>query len=89
MDIFAANERGPNFLYLNNKNRFYNVSTEYNTDDVLQNGRGTTLSDFLYRGSLDIINGNWKGFIEFLLITKLLSMIWQVENLEFHLEYER
>ena len=62
MDIFAANERGPNFLYLNNKDQFYNVSTEYNTDDVLQNGRGTTLSDFLYRGSLDIINGNWEGF---------------------------
>ena len=62
MDIFAANERGPNFLYLNKKNQFYNVSTEYNTDDVLQNGRGTTLSDFLYRGSLDIINGNWEGF---------------------------
>ena len=36
MDIFAANERGPNFLYLNKKNQFYNVSTEYNTDDVLQ-----------------------------------------------------
>jgi len=62
MDIFAANERGPNFLYLNEKDQFYNVSTEYNTDDVLQNGRGTTLSDFLYRGSLDIINGNWEGF---------------------------
>ena len=29
---------------------------------VLQNGRGTTLSDFLYRGNLDIINGNWEGF---------------------------
>ena len=62
MDIFAANERGPNFLYFNDKDQFYNVSTEYNTDDVLQNGRGTTLSDFLYRGSLDIINGNWEGF---------------------------
>jgi len=62
MDIFAANERGPNFLYFNDKDKFYNVSTEYNTDDVLQNGRGTTLSDFLYRGSLDIINGNWEGF---------------------------
>ena len=62
MDIFAANERGPNFLYLNEKDKFYNVSTEYNTDDVLQNGRGTTLSDFLYRGNLDIINGNWEGF---------------------------
>ena len=62
MDIYAANERGPNFLYFNDKDQFYNVSTEYNTDDVLQNGRGTTLSDFLYRGSLDIINGNWEGF---------------------------
>jgi len=62
MDIFAANERGPNFLYLNKKDQFYNVSTQYNIDDVLQNGRGTTLTDFLYRGSLDIINGNWEGF---------------------------
>ena len=62
MDIFAANERGPNFLYFNSNDQYYNVSTEYNTDDVLQNGRGTTLSDFLYRGNLDIINGNWEGF---------------------------
>ncbi len=62
MDIFAANERGPNFLYFNKDDKFYNVSTEFNTDDVLQNGRGTTLSDFLYRGKLDIINGNWEGF---------------------------
>ncbi len=62
MDVFAANERGPNFLYFNSNDQFYNVSTEYNIDDVLQNGRGTTLSDFLYRGSLDIINGNWEGF---------------------------
>ena len=62
MDIFAANERGPNFLYFNKDDKFYNVSTEFNTDDVLQNGRGTTLSDFLYRGKLDIINENWEGF---------------------------
>ena len=30
--------------------------------DTYQNGRGTVLSDILYRGSLDIINGNWDGY---------------------------
>jgi len=29
---------------------------------VIQNGRGTALSDILYRGRLDIISGNWQGY---------------------------
>ena len=62
MDIFAANERGPNFLFRNTKNGFKDVAVEYNVDDTLQNGRGTTLSDIHYKGNLDIITGNWKGF---------------------------
>ena len=62
IDVFAANERGANFLYKNNKGKFLDVAYEYRVEDVLQNGRGTTLSDIYYRGRLDILNGNWGGF---------------------------
>ena len=62
IDIFASNERGPNFLYKNINNRYVNVAKKYGVEDKNQNGRGTVLSDFLYRGRLDIISGNWQGF---------------------------
>ena len=62
MDIFAANERGPNFLYKNNNGRFEDIATEKNIQDTFQNGRGTALTDFLYRGELDIITSNWEGY---------------------------
>ena len=29
--------------------------------DPYENGRGTALSDILYRGQLDIVSGNWDG----------------------------
>ena len=61
-DIFAANERGANFLLKNNNGLFEDVAFDYRVDDVIQNGRGTTLSDILYRGRLDIISGNWLGY---------------------------
>ena len=61
-DIFAANERGANFLYKNNNGNFEDVAFDYRVDDVIQNGRGTALSDIYYRGRLDILNGNWGGF---------------------------
>ena len=61
-DIFAANERGPNFLYLNQNGKYTDVAGQMNVKDIYQNGRGTTLSDILYRGRLDILNGNWIGF---------------------------
>ena len=54
-DIFAANERGPNFLLKNDNGVFEDVAFDYRVDDVIQNGRGTALSDILYRGRLDII----------------------------------
>ena len=60
-DIFAANERGVNFLYKNVNGTFYDVASEYNILDPYENGRGTALSDVLYRGQLDIISGNWNG----------------------------
>ena len=62
IDVFAANERGANFLYKNNSGKFLDVAYEYRVDDVLQNGRGTALSDIYYRGRLDILNGNWGGY---------------------------
>ena len=61
-DIFAANERGSNFLLKNNDGVFEDVAFDYRVDDVIQNGRGTVLSDILYRGRLDIISGNWQGY---------------------------
>ncbi len=62
MDIFAANERGPNFLYYNKEGKFLDVAGQMNVRDIYQNGRGTALSDILYRGRLDILNGNWGGY---------------------------
>ncbi len=62
MDIFAANERGPNFLYKNNNGKFNDIAMEKNVQDTFQNGRGTTLTDFLYRGDLDIVTSNWEGY---------------------------
>ena len=29
---------------------------------MIEKGRGTALSDILYRGRLDIISGNWQGY---------------------------
>jgi len=37
-------------------------SIEKNIQDTFQNGRGTALTDFLYRGELDIITSNWEGY---------------------------
>ena len=61
-DIFAANERGANYLLKNNDGVFEDVAFDFRVDDVIQNGRGTALSDILYRGRLDIISGNWQGY---------------------------
>ena len=61
IDIFAANERGVNFLYKNVDGTFYDVASSYEVLDPYENGRGTTLSDVLYRGQLDIVSGNWDG----------------------------
>ena len=70
MDIFASNERGPNFLYTNINSRFVNVAKKYGVEDKYQNGRGTVLSDILYRGRLDIISGNWQGFHRIYILRK-------------------
>ena len=61
IDIFAANERGSNFLYKNNNGFFTELANEYKVQDKYENGRGTTLSDVFYRGQLDIVSSNWNG----------------------------
>ena len=60
-DIFAANERGENFLYYNYNGNFVELAKDYAVDDTFQNGRGTALSDIYYRGRLDILTSNWEG----------------------------
>ncbi len=72
-DIFAANERGANFLFKNNNGNFEDVAFDYRIDDAIQNGRGTALSDIYYRGRLDILSGNWLGY----------HRAWILENREF------
>ena len=72
-DIFAANERGANFLFKNNNGNFDDVAFDYRVDDAIQNGRGTALSDIYYRGRLDILSGNWLGY----------HRAWVLENNEF------
>ena len=62
IDIFAANERGSNFLYKNVDGIYFDMAASQRVLDTYQNGRGTVLSDILYRGNLDIINGNWDGY---------------------------
>ena len=60
-DIFAANERGENFLYYNQEGEFVELAKDYQVEDRFENGRGTALSDILYRGQLDILTSNWEG----------------------------
>ena len=62
IDIFAANERGPNFLYKNTNGIFTEIAKEKKIQDIFQNGRGTALTDFNYDGQLDIVTGNWNGY---------------------------
>ncbi len=81
MDIFAANERGPNFLYINERGRFKDVANKLGVEDTFENGRGTTLTDFLYRGKLDIVSGNWNG--EHRIFVKKMDKFVDIANLEF------
>ena len=48
----------------------FNVAKKYGVEDKYQNGRGTVLSDILYRGRLDIISGNWQGFHRIYILRK-------------------
>ena len=62
--IYTPGHTDDSYSYLlkNNDGVFEDVAFDFRVDDVIQNGRGTALSDILYRGRLDIISGNWQGY---------------------------
>lgn len=62
MDIFAANENGPNFFFRNNGNgTFSDIAKKAKIEDPRNHGRGITILDANHDGYLDIVYGNWEG----------------------------
>lgn len=62
MDVFAGNERGPNFLFVNRGDgTFEEVAERIGLSDSLENVRGVAVGDFNGDGRLDIVYGNWEG----------------------------
>ena len=51
-----------NSIQINSDNLKNLKVLNWEIDDQYENGRGTTLSDILYRGRLDIITSNWNGY---------------------------
>jgi hypothetical protein len=62
MDIFMANDNGPNFLFANRGDGTYHeVAAERDIDDPDEHGRGVAVLDADGDGRFDIICGNWEG----------------------------
>lgn len=62
MDVFAGNERGPNFLFMNKGDgTFTEVAERFGLTDSLENVRGITVLDANGDGNLDVVYGNWQG----------------------------
>lgn len=62
MDVFAGNERGPNFLFMNRGDgTFAEVAEQFGLSDTLENVRGITALDANGDGNLDLVYGNWEG----------------------------
>jgi len=62
MDIFAANEQGSNFLFVNRGDGTYReVAAECGIDDPHEHGRGVAVLDANGDGRFDIVCGNWEG----------------------------
>lgn len=62
MDIFAANENGANFLFVNNGDGTYtNQAEELGLADPHENGRGIAVFDADNNGKFDLCVGNWQG----------------------------
>src|SRR5690606_30549505 len=62
MDVFAGNERGRNFLFMNKGDgTFTEVAERFGLTDSLENVRGITVLDANGDGDLDVVYGNWQG----------------------------
>lgn len=62
MDIFAANERGVNFLFRNLGDGTYREEAhEHQIADPDEHGRGISYLDSTGNGRFDIVYGNWEG----------------------------
>jgi hypothetical protein len=62
MDIFAANERGSNFLFRNQGDgTFEEIAESAGISDPYYNGRGLVALDIDGDGRFDVVYGNWEG----------------------------
>lgn len=62
MDIFAANERGPNFFFRNLGDGTYREEAyERLIEDAHEHGRGVAALDADGDGRFDLVYGNWQG----------------------------
>jgi hypothetical protein len=62
MDIFAGNEGGPNFLFLNRgQGQYQERGRQSGLSDPNQHARGVSALDFDGDGRFDLVLGNWEG----------------------------
>lgn len=62
MDIFAANENSPNFLFRNEGDgTFREVAESLGLSDLHEHGRGIAVLDADGNGHFDLVVGNWEG----------------------------
>ncbi|GAB4455804.1 MAG: CRTAC1 family protein [Armatimonadaceae bacterium] len=62
MDIFAANENSPNFLFVNaGDGTFVEQAEELGLADPYEHGRGVAVLDADSNGRFDLAIGNWQG----------------------------
>lgn len=62
MDIFAGNEHGSNFLFVNNGDgTFRELASAWGITDSTEHVRGIAVLDANGDGQFDIVYGNWEG----------------------------
>lgn len=63
MDIFAGNEWGPNYFFLNQGDgTFQEIAAEIGLSDAKQHARGLSVLDANDDGRIDLICANWEGY---------------------------
>lgn len=62
MDIFAGNELGPNFLFVNQGDgTFREIAVQAGISDQYEHVRGVAVLDSNSNGYFDLVYGNWEG----------------------------